>query len=212
MDSALAQPPPHVTDDPLDDIVPAPMGRRRALRWGTVGAAAVLLLLFLLALLPQSGIARPNLAWAGTGGSSWSPAPGDGYTFGLSFPIVNRGPFDATITGVDASAPGLSDAHAALRSGLLAKHPARFPYTLHPGEQVTVTVTFRSANCRAIDDKGSKTIPVHARGPIGTTFAVPVTAMTFTRPTPPAYSYAGPDPYAISWAAGITWATCHHGQ
>jgi hypothetical protein len=194
--------------DPIDLLVPPPPRRGRSLFRGVVAV----LVLVAIAAVGSSGLVLPKL---GLGlNAAYTPA-GSITGPSLSFDVRNGGEFPLSITGVDPRARGLGGARVsvAVAGAGGAVRPSRgMPVSVGGGVAAHITMTFARWDCRAIEEHGSNTVPLHLSGPIGVDTTVSV--VPGLRFDPPNWSgpVGTPDPREIGWSAGITWTDCHPGS
>jgi hypothetical protein len=195
--------------DPIDLLVPPPRGPRRAV----LTVLGVVVLVTVAAVLWNTGLVRPRIGLV-SASASWVQA-GPGSDPGVTFVLRNDGSVPFHLEGVDARAPGLGRPRVAVSllqaDGTPARSDGGSP-VVGGGLQIRVVLTFRSWDCDRIENYGSATLPVHARGPLG------LNATTSLDPgfhfDPPGVdSIDGPsDPNEIGWAAALTWTACHPGS
>ncbi len=156
--------------DPIDLLVPPPRGIRRSL---PLTAIAVLVVVIVVAMC-NAGLVRPKLGL--TPDASYTAA-GSSTKPSLAFDIRNDGSFPFTLSGVDASASGLSDARVTIEpvgAGGELRTSYGFPLRMSKGDIAHITVSFAAWNCPTIELHGRTTIPIHLAGPLGVNTTVSV--------------------------------------
>ena len=195
--------------DPIDLLVPPPRSPRRA----ALRVLAVAVLVTVAAVLWDTGLVRPRIG-LGSASASWVQA-GPGSDPGVTFVLRNDGSVPFRLEEVDARAPGLGRPRLAVSllrpDGTSARGAGGLP-VVGGGDQIRVVLTFLSWNCDRIENYGSTTVPVHARGPLGLNATTSLDPGFHFDPPGVATIDSQSDPDEIGWAAAITWTACHPGS
>jgi hypothetical protein len=188
------------TSEVLDSVVPRNISPLRM----AIVTVLVMALACVAWIVRWEGAYAPNLLFgentAGYGGSAGTHPE-------LYSDLQSSKWFPVTITGIDATAPGLGDPRITFTSA--RGRAVRLPFRLQQGEDVIVHISWGELDCSAISLHERYYMPVHytdAAGLSGTVDMVPLRWVT------PAYdrfeSPPPPDPSGLGWPAGVSWTAC----
>lgn len=136
--------------------------KRVDLRWP---AAAVALLATVTATW-LSGFFYPRVAWSDATGSGAS-ANTQTRTISTDVVIKNNGWTDARVVGIGQNGPGLELVGQGGPPHIVTDTGRTVPFTLHPGQIATVSVTYKITDCAAVPS-GAFTVAARITRPWGT--------------------------------------------
>jgi hypothetical protein len=189
----------------LDSVVPPVIPLRRM--------AVVFVVIVGLAALGwlgrQGGGYTPGLAF--TGNPNWG-----GPQVHLSGNLQSTRLLPVTVTGIDASAPGLVGPRVSFATPSGGR--LRLPLRLHEGQVVAVAISWRHVDCAQIRLDESYFMPVTFTDVAGLRGTVALAPLWWVRPYQPPTVVHPLDPHAVEpptvaplgvgWPAGVSWVAC----